>query len=127
MEVDLRAVKFRTHEWYYLILDSREHYHRLSVLDQAWENVIDHPIASNSPLSIGKLDVNLGLRHQGERDSGFKGYLRGFKAFRKMWGAHKYWKNAAFQYLHPEGSPALLLELSLDDAKNTSGRFEQVN
>lgn len=37
------------------------------------------------------------------------------------------WKNAAFQYLHPAGNPELLLELTLDDIKNTSGRFEQVN
>lgn len=34
------------------------------------------------------------------------------------------WKTAAFSYLHPEGNQDLLIELTLQDAKNTSGLFE---
>lgn len=47
--------------------------------------------------------------------------------FRKMFFDDKNWRNMAFQYLYPEGNPSLLLELTMNDMKNSSGRLEQVN
>ena len=70
-------------------------------------------------MSIGNSDVNIGAN--------FKGYLRNFKVFRKMYTNPEIYKTAAFSYLHPDGNPDLLLSLGLQDAKNTSGLFEQVN
>ena len=73
------------------------------------------------------MEVSIGKKVQNETDSGFKGYIKGFKLFKERFENPKYWKNAAFQYLHPEGNPSLMLELTLNDKKNTSGRLEQVN
>ena len=45
---------------------------------------MDKPIVTENPTSLSKLTVNLGLKKGAEQGTGFKGYLKGFKMFKKM-------------------------------------------
>ena len=53
--------------------------------------------------------------------------MKDFKLYKKWFIDHYIQENGAISYIYPEGNPSLLIELPIDDVKNTSGRFEQVN
>ena len=87
MEIDLvNQFNVQANKWYYLVVDSKEKYHRMTIFDQTWNNFVEVPIVSTRPISLGNINVNIGLKYkQVFPYTGFKGYLKEFKLFRKMW------------------------------------------
>ena len=128
MSIDLAAMGATAYNWYYLKVDSKNRYHRITVFDKSQQMRREVKTVSTGPISLGNLALTLGRKlHSDEDSTGIVGYIKGFKLFKEMLASDQIVTNVAFQYLHPLGSPNLLIELQLDDADVNGGLFEQVN
>lgn len=67
MELDLTQMQFEAKHWYYLLVASKDNYHRLTVLSQDWEKQLDRPVVTDRPASLGNLNVNIGLQQNGAK------------------------------------------------------------
>ena len=95
-------------EWYFLAVDSRG---QLKIFDKEWTK---KSISKTSRLSLGNSGVQIG--------DGFKGSIKHVTMLSKTYDSDDEIKNIAFQYLPP--GKDLLMELTLDNARQNSGIFD---